>query len=211
MTGSAAGVGSLDALKEFRAALCRFIKDAGDALLAVDLELRRAQEWLQLDRPRYWQAEIRRREEAVLHAKADLSRAKTTAMFGNTAGCTDQKVALRRAQARLEEAKEKLLTVRRWAMVLEREVEDFKGPSQQLSNLLEADLVAAVAQLDQSITALEAYLSLETPMSPQSLPAGESMGRGGTHGSKQTQALDDNKEEFEQEATEEMEVENPRR
>lgn len=178
MIGSGAAVGSLEALKDFRAALCRFIKDAGDGLLIVELELRRAQDWLQLDRPKYWQAEIRRREETVLHAKADLSRAKTTAMFGNTAGCTDQKVALRRAQARLEEAKEKLLTVRRWAMLLEREVEDYKGPAQQLSNFLEADLARAVAELDQLITALEAYLSLEAPVAAQSLPAGTSISRG---------------------------------
>jgi hypothetical protein len=181
MTGPAAGVGSLDAIRDFRGALCRFIKDAGDSLLAVDLELRRAQEWLQLDRPRYWQAEVRRREEDVLHAKADLSRARTTAMFGNAAGCTDQKIALRRAQARLEEAKEKLVTVRRWAMLLEREAEDYKGPSQQLSNLLEADLVAAVAQLDQSITALEAYLSLEAPLTARPTPPGNSMSRAGTN------------------------------
>jgi hypothetical protein len=178
LPGSSAGVGSLEALKDFRAALCRFIKDAGDSLLAVDLELRRAQDWLHVDRPRYWQAEIRRREDAVLHAKADLARAKTTAMFGNTAGCTDQKVALRRAQARLEVAKEKLLTVRRWAMVLEREVEEYKGPAQQLSNLLEADMTGGVAQLDQLITALEAYLSLAAPIAAQPLPAGASMSRG---------------------------------
>jgi hypothetical protein len=177
MTASGAGVGSLEALKDFRAALCRFIKDAGDSLLTVDLELRRALEWLHLDRPKFWQAEIRRREEAVLHAKADLSRARTTAMFGNTAGCTDQKVALRRAQARLQEAEEKLVTVRRWSMTLEREVEDYRGPSQQLSNLLEAELTAAVAQLDQLIDALEAYLSLEAPSTAPSPLTTASMSR----------------------------------
>ncbi len=180
MTDSGAGVGSLETLKDFRASLCRFIKEAGDALLSVDLELRRTQEWLQLDRGRYWQAEIGRREEAVLHAKADLSRAKTTAMFGNAAGCTDQKVALRRAQIRLEEAKEKLATVRRWAMVMDREIEDYKGPAQQVSNLLDAELVQAVSRLDQSITALEEYLSLAAPVASQPQPAVPSMSHGNT-------------------------------
>jgi hypothetical protein len=85
---------------------------------------------------------------------------------------------LRRAQARLQEAEEKLLAVRRWGMVLEREVEDYQGPSQQLSNLLEADLTMAVAHLDQLITSLEAYLSLAAPATAAA-PAATPISRGG--------------------------------
>lgn len=155
-----AGVHSIAALRHFREALCNFGAEATSALDAIMVEIHRTQDWLEHDQLKYWQVEIRRRQEAVVNAKAELDRARIAATFGRSPDCTDQKKALLRARQRLEEAEEKLAATKRWGRIVETEVSDFQGPAQQFSNLLAGNLPQALAELDRLSAALEAYLSL---------------------------------------------------
>ena len=51
-----AHVTSLDLLRDFRAALATFRADAQDALTAVELDIRKATDWL-AERRQFWQHE----------------------------------------------------------------------------------------------------------------------------------------------------------
>ena len=71
---SQAEVHSIDALKDFRTALALYSEDALSALGAVEAEVRRTGQWLQQERPYYWQEQIKRRREQVASAKAEVFR-----------------------------------------------------------------------------------------------------------------------------------------
>ncbi len=168
-----AHVHSLSALAELRAALLTFEAEARDALCQVDLEIRRFLDWLGHDMVKNWQAEIRRREDLVAHAKADLERARLSAAFGDEPDCTDQKVALARAKRRLAEAEEYLRITRRWLPAAEKEATDYRGPTQQLVNFLDADIPAATSRLERMLAALEGYIAQQAPQA--SSPSGSSL------------------------------------
>src|SRR5205085_11470279 len=68
-----ARVTSLDLLRDFRAALAGFRVEGQDALTAVELELRRASDWL-AERRQFWQRQVRALQDEVTKAKSELSR-----------------------------------------------------------------------------------------------------------------------------------------
>lgn len=158
-----AHVQSLSAIAELRAALLTFEAEARDALCQADLEIRRFLDWLGHDMVKHWQAEIRRREDLVAHAKADLERARLSAAFGDEPDCTDQKVALARAKRRLAEAEEYLRITRRWLPAAEKEARDYRGPTQQLVNFLDAEIPAATSRMERMLAALEGYIAQQAP------------------------------------------------
>jgi DNA repair exonuclease SbcCD ATPase subunit len=154
-----AHVTSIDALQDWKNALAGFRDAAGDALVTVTLEFRKMFDWLE-DQRKLWEGEIRRREEQVTHAKAELWRRKMLPVVGKHPDTTEQEKALRKAQRRLEEAQEKLENCRRWVPLLRRAVEEYEGPGRRLSAWLDGDLPRALARLAQQLGALEAYVSM---------------------------------------------------
>lgn len=156
-----ANVHSIDDLKDFKVAFVKFGEEASQALAAVDVEVRRALDWLSHDQLKFWQQEVRRREDLVNEARMELSRcliSKTAS--GETPSCYDQKKALERAKLRLEEAREKVEKVKYWTRVVEQEVTDYRGPAQQLGNMIDGELPKAYANLQRIIDSLEAYLNV---------------------------------------------------
>ena len=158
-----ANVHSTAAIQDFRAALAHFMFRAQDAILSVELAARGAQEWLEHDQHDFWQRENRRRGEALVVAKTELARCKASKVFGHTPDCMDQKMAVRRAQAAVEEAEEKIGLVRNWTQELRHTIEEYKGRTQQFSNFLEGDLYQALALLDRVVASLESYASAAPP------------------------------------------------
>ena len=156
-----AKVRSIDTLREFRVAVSNFGSAASQSMAAVEVEIRRTLDWLQHDQVKFWQQEVRRREDKVGEARQELSRCLISTTAGGTqASCTDQKVALEKAKKRLDQAREKVEIVRRWGQVVEQEVGDYRGPAQQLTTMLDADLPRAMALLARKIQALEEYANL---------------------------------------------------
>lgn len=157
---SSANVRSIHMLHEFRAALVNFREESSQALAAVDVEIRRMIDWLSHDQLKYWQVEIRRREDAVGEARADLNRCLMSSAGDGTPSCTDQKKALEKAKRRLAEAQDKLEKVKHWSRVVEQEVSEFRGPAQSLNNLLDGVLPQGLALLDRKVAMLEQYADL---------------------------------------------------
>jgi hypothetical protein len=157
---SSANVKSIDALRDFRTALVTFAEGADQTLSSVNVEIARMIDWLQHDQLKYWQHEHRRREDAVGEARADLNRCLMSKGAGEGGQCSDQKKALDKAKRRLAEAEDKLEKVKHWSRAIEQEVSEYRGPAQQLGNMLVADLPKAFAVLDRKVAMLEAYADI---------------------------------------------------
>ncbi len=157
--GQSARVTSIDALRTWRESLSVFHDDAVEALGAVELDLRRTLDWLD-GQTRFWQLELRRRDDAVVQAKSELARKKMMPIIGRTADTTEQDKNLRRAQMRKQEAEEKLERARQLGPILTRAIDEYRGPARRLSGMLDADVPNAIALMERKLDALQAYLAL---------------------------------------------------
>ena len=102
-----ANVTSIDAVRALRAALLNFEAEARDAVVLLVLEVRKALDWLENDRTRYWPEQVRRASERVLQARNDLERAQLTYGSEEPPSCYEQKKALEQAERRLRTCQEK--------------------------------------------------------------------------------------------------------
>jgi hypothetical protein len=154
-------VGSFEAVRDFRAALHTFLQEAREAMCSNDLEVRRTLEWLLEAQPKHWQQQVRNCEEAVVEAKIELERCRSSSLpGGGTPSCTEERKALERARQRRQWAEQKVESVRKWGYVVGREAEEYTGRANQLAGLFDADLPQAIAILDRVLNALESYAAL---------------------------------------------------
>jgi hypothetical protein len=162
MSSEFARVTSIEALKDFRADLCTFGDRAKDGLSSVQMEIQRALDWIG-NQEKYWHREVRRWEEAVNQARAELARRKMIRIGDRVPDCTEQEDILRAALRRLDESEEKLHKTRRCLPSFRRAVDEYLGPARQLAGFLEGEQPRALTLLQQKIDALEAYARLGAP------------------------------------------------
>jgi hypothetical protein len=160
---SQASVRSIDALREFRAALIEFAEDALGALGAADMEARRTVHWVTHEQRLYWQQELKRRKERLSQAHSELARKKLGASSGNTPRYTEQLEQQKKARASLEEAERRAELLRRWEPRLQQAVLEYKGRAGRLTDLIGGDLPRSLALLDRIIEALDAYAQVAPP------------------------------------------------
>jgi hypothetical protein len=159
-------VQSLDVLRTIRGHLCTFGEDARNALAATDMEINRMVTWLTQDRRLYWDAQIRQRRVELELAKSEMSRKRTSQMFGSEANMGEQRDNLRKAKLRLEEAEEKLERVKKWIAPLQQAVLEYRGRARPMSDLADAHIEKSLGMLDRMIAALEEY-STTSPSSTE--------------------------------------------
>lgn len=164
-----ARVRSLEALEQFRAALVGFRADGIDAVTALQLEARRACDWL-TDQKRFWQKAVRDCQDELTQAKSELSRKQMVGPNDRVPDTTVERKAVRRATERLEHAETKLEKCRRWEAELRREIDDFDGPVRTLANRFESELPKTIAAMGRIIGRVEAYLETN-PSPPRSDPS----------------------------------------
>ncbi len=163
-----ADVRSIAAVIDWRADLTNYGDSLAEAMAGVDLELRRAFDWLE-EQLAKWRQAIRDCEEDVTRAKAELAQRKFPTWDGREPDCTVQEKNLRLAKARLEHAEEKVETCRRWIGRLPKMIDEmFTGPSRRLKSMLEADLPVALAELARRVASLESYAGLRPDYAPLS-------------------------------------------
>src|ERR687893_309705 len=102
-----ADVSSIPALRDWLAALAVYNSETGEALAGINMEIRRGFEWV-AEQLHLWQKAVRECEEEVVQAKAELAAKKFPGWDGKMPDTTVQEKNLRRAQARLEHAEEKV-------------------------------------------------------------------------------------------------------
>jgi hypothetical protein len=167
-----AHVTSVDAIREFRAALLQFGGEAEEAVVMLTLEARKAIHWLQQDRSRYWPEQVRRAQEWVVQARNELDRCQLHYGSEDAPSCFDQKKRLERAKRRLHFCEEKVKAVKRWIHTVRQELDDFHGELAKMNNWLETDVPRGAAALERMLRALDKYSgdyqSLETTSPSQS-------------------------------------------
>jgi hypothetical protein len=172
---SSARVTSLAALRDFKAAIQRFIAESSAALAEVEAESVRTSQWLRFDQTTYWAAQAHKRHDAVELAKSELRRRQMTGLDDSPTAIEHRRI-VDRAKHFEDEARAKIERVRKWMPAIEREITLYKGGIHALSDALSRDLPAAMLRLDRMIAAIEAYASInQTPV--------EGMARAGGAGS----------------------------
>jgi hypothetical protein len=156
--GPSAHVTETAALVDFRAMLCTFTEQAKDALGIIDHEIRRTFSFLD-EKMREWQALIRQAEDEVIQAKIELKQRNIQRIGDRKPDTTYQEKVLRRAQAKLEFAQEKLAATKRWQRDLPHELMNYEGPALQLQTALDGELPRMIAYMERKIASLENYLN----------------------------------------------------
>src|SRR5256885_6116632 len=149
MAAQSANVISIDAPRQFRAALVRFIAEVEAALVTLELEAHRPIEWIEGDRPRYWRQEARKASDAVGEARVALERCQVRISNEDTKYCYDERKALEKAKRRLEAAEEKVQVVRRWWVEIHKFVEELQVQLARAKQYMGTDMAKALAALDR--------------------------------------------------------------
>ncbi|MBM4000739.1 MAG: hypothetical protein FJ297_14580 [Planctomycetes bacterium] len=160
MTGSPANVRSIESLREFRAALAVFQRRAEEAVTTLSLELRKAIDWIEQDRARYWPNEVKRASDRLVEARSNLERCRTTTRPEDRPSCMVEQKALERAKARLRYCEEKVRTVRHWRIALLHEAREFEGRLATTRDQAETDVPRSLAALERIVESLERYLAI---------------------------------------------------
>jgi len=168
----AARVLSVQALRDFRISMAKFIEEARNALSGVDMELRRTRDWLERDQLGYWQMQVKRRREAVMNARSELHKRQIAAKGSDSISDTEQKEALREAQRKLRVAEEKVETVKRLVPVFHHALAEYKSCASPLNDHLSGGIERSLARLENMVRSLEEYLALQAPTTPRSAPPG---------------------------------------
>ena len=164
MSQERADVRSIEVIDRFRATLAEFVDTGRTALIEAESDLDRTIMWLDRDRVPHWIRQIRRREELVTRAKSELYRKQTqlSAKDGRPSVVEEQQ-NLRRATARLEEARRRLETTRSWMRRLERERTMYRAAVSAFAGVVEVDLPHAIGLLHRMSENLEAYVGMAPP------------------------------------------------
>jgi hypothetical protein len=164
-----AQVTSVDAVAAFRADLIVFLSKARAVLEEATDEVLRARLWVQNDQCRIWEQEARVRYRKLEEARAELFSAQLSQFHESTALCL---MAAQRAERSHRDAEAKMAVLKKWDRELENRTDPLVKQVTQFHGFLTTEMKSAVAELDRTVKALEAYAGVPTPgAAPASGPA----------------------------------------
>jgi hypothetical protein len=156
----AANVRSIAAIREFRAAVQVFLDEAQGSLDLMRMELQRALEWIEHDRPHYWEGQMRRAFDLVAQTRTALETCLMRTVAGHRPSCIEEKQAHAAAKRRLEHCREQIDRVKKWTVRLHHEANEFRGRMAGLQRALEHDVPKLLALLQQTADILEQYAEI---------------------------------------------------
>ena len=152
-----AKVHSSEAIEAVKMALIAFIEYVSEALSELGAEMRREQEWLDHDRPAYWKNQTRIGMDQVHEAQQALHRCLMFPVANERPSCSEERAALKKAQARLEYCQRKCERVRHWQQTLRHELFEYEGRISQLVKLVEIEVPQSIGVLNRILRKLEEY------------------------------------------------------
>jgi len=159
-----ADVKSLDTLAFVKAALAAYAHETGGALDEIELEGRKAVDYITVDRAAYWKAEVRRCGDLVNEAIKDLEHCRTFKKVGdNQPSCVEEKKALEKARAKLADAERRAEAVRRWTPVVLQQFRDACVRLVHFREVVDVDCPRAIARIEKMLRSLEAYGQVSSP------------------------------------------------
>jgi hypothetical protein len=165
-----AHITSVEAIEAFRSQLVVYLGQMRPVLDEITGEILRTRAWVEDDRGRYWQHELRLRSRKLEDARQELFTA-TMSRMGEAASF--QQMAVQRAQRDMRAVEEKLAVLKRWNRDLENKTAPLVKQMEQLHGFLTVEMDKAVAYLDQALAALAAYQSVSPAAMPPTAPTGE--------------------------------------
>lgn len=149
---------SVDVLESLAAAMVRCKEDLAAALLEGDSEVERTIVWVERDRVPHWRKRMQRLDHEVLEARSALSRKENYCVSRDSKPSTvDERKALAKAQAALEDADRRWKASQRWSQELPRHNAEYKRGTNLLAAMVDRELPAAIAALRRMTIALERY------------------------------------------------------
>ena len=156
---------SIDAVREMAVALTVFGDEALAALDDLDINIRRAVEWIEHDRKEYWAGEVRRGWDRVGEARVELEKALTyRRVAGQTPSCRHERAMLEQAKRRVQTAEEINRSLPQWAHLVEHASKELAGSKNLLAEWLHSELPKALGTLKQFSAALESYTASGRPV-----------------------------------------------
>lgn len=180
--GRQARVTDLEVLRLLRSAMLTFEHDARESLEALRLEAQRGVGWLE-QMSRYWPAEVRRASDELQSARIALERCEMELRPEDRRSCYDEKRAVERARQRLRLCEEKVKLVRKWALEVGQQADDFRGDLGRLEHYLDSDVPRAATGLARMLDALAKYASGSGELEGGTSGSG---GAGGSGGGKES-------------------------
>lgn len=160
----------LDAIRDFRIALVKFIEMCGVCLADADGEILRTLHWLEMEQVPYWATQIRKREENVNRWK-DAVRQKTLYKdsLGNRQSAVDEMKQLKKAEAMLVEAQEKFTASKQYIKRIQKQQMEYKGQVTKLNLALTGYLAAGVAKMQALQNIIAEYAKIDSPSEQKSM------------------------------------------
>lgn len=152
-----AHVKSTDAIVRFKANVLNFEEEARRALITLDQQVTRALQVFDNELPRYWQHQIRKQYDEVARTRSALETCQMREVAGDRPSCIEEEQAFRRAKQKLQYAVDKPEIVRRWAIQIHQEVDEFRARSGGLRRIIDVDLPRLVGLLERTISILDEY------------------------------------------------------
>jgi hypothetical protein len=167
-----ADVKSLDTLAFVKAALASYAHESGQAIDEVELEGRKAVDYITVDQAAFWKGEVRRCNDLVNQAIKDLEHCRAFKKVGdNQPSCAEEKKNLEKARAKLANAEQKAEAVRRWTPVVLQQFRETCVRLVHFREVVDVDCPRAIARVEQMLKALEAYGQVSSPR-PDTLASG---------------------------------------
>lgn len=152
-----AHVSSIEAIVRFAAALRQFDDDASGALLSLDQQINRALYWLDHEQPKYWRQQIRRCYDEVARTRTAWENCLLRTVAGDRPSCLEEEKAHRKAKQQLQVALDKPELIRRWAIKVHKEVDEYRGRIGRLRRILDGELPKTLGLLERTAATLESY------------------------------------------------------
>lgn len=158
-----ARIASIDALEAFRSDLLRYIDKSRTALGDMTGEVRRMRSWLDTDRTNHWLREMKQRTKRLEQAEQELYSANLTNPQASNAL---QKMAVTRATRAVEEAEEKLRTIKKWRLQFDNRTGPLVRLLDPMHHQVTNSLPKAAHFLAEAVKSLQDYAQTGPRTSP---------------------------------------------
>ena len=154
---STANVNSIVAVREFKSALIQFAEEASSALDMMTGQIHRAVDWVEQERPSYWQQQIKLAFDEVAETRTRLNTCQMRTVAGHRPSCIEEKQDYEQAKRRLAYCQQMVPLVRRWTVKLRHEADEYRGRMGTLARIVEVELPRMIALVERTAQALEQY------------------------------------------------------
>jgi len=152
-----ARITSVEAIELFRSQLVVYLSQMRPALDEITGEVLRTRAWMDDDRRRHWQQEMKKKGRKLDDAKQEMFTA-TMSQFGDAGSL--QRMMVQKAQREMQAVEEKMVVLKKWGRDMDNKTSPLVKQMEQLHGFLTVEMEKAVAYLDQVLSALEAYQNI---------------------------------------------------